>query len=613
VNRRSFLITGAKALAITAPVASFFSGRRVPTSATQTAEGRRFEVAQLPPPVAAPEKMPAPRELPWSLPSQAVELALQDALTLSRRYGEKVGKFVRWLWVQNGSQEEWQSAADALNKVSRAAAPAIPAFVGGVLARVDLRIYWPRAGDLAEVLGQWEKFAFDPYFSLLFTQASLKLLTQEQLGTLKTQSIRPLHVWQDGKWVATGKVGWVERNFERIKDVVVERVNAPHLHASGIEKLQAWTGSLAPVVHSGYFETRALSTIKDRDDGKENVFSTIYGGLYDELAGIRRSQAKGRSDLDQLFLDLGVGDGKSYKDVFERLRSDKAAVLIHSNVTNKRRRVRVYPVLSSLFGIVAVTEDIRDRDIDVDADALRDVVNSKVFAYEVIWVAANGQQKFALFGAEGQLLESGADDVVSDHDLPRPVTTRLQAAISCIRCHGPHEGWQPFPDDLRLLLGKGTVVFKNADEEDRIRGQHAWQIDAVLQRLRDDYSQATLLSTGKWAGSPANKDIVQRVSAVHAAVWARQRYRTVDPEYALRTLGEVPIKGREAFQLWKLLPPEGHAALGFFAEDPLLTALKDGQSILWSDWQLVFSYALTRAQRTRAELETQREHKAQPN
>ena len=612
MNRRSFFITGAKALAITAPVASFFSGSPTSSRTGQDAANanRRNEVAQLLPP-ASPEKMPAPRELPWSLPSHAVELALQDVAVLSRRYGEHVGKHVRWLWVQSGSTEEWQSAADALNKVSRASAPAIPALVGGVLARVDLRVYWPRAADLAEVLGFWERFAFDPYFSLLFTAGSLKVLTEEKLAGLKTQSFRDLHSWDEAtkQWVATGKRGWVERSLTKIKDVVVERINAPHLHASGIEKLQAWTGSLAPVVHSGYFETRALSTIKDRDkiDGKdkENVFSTIYGGLYDELSGIRKSSVKGRSDLDQLFLDLGVGDGREgYKALFDRLRSDKAAVLIHSNVTNKRRRVRAYPVLSTIFGVVMVTEDLRDRDIDVDADALRDVVNSKVFAYEVIWVAQNGHQKFAVFGADGQLLEEAGFDVVADHDLPRPVTTRLQAAISCIRCHGPYDGWQPFKNDLLARLRMGTIIFKNVDEEDRIRGQHAWQIDGaggVLQKLRDDYSQATLLSTGPWKGSPANKDIVARVAAVHAQVWARQRYRTVDPEYALRTLGEVPQKGREAFQLWKLLPPEGHAELGFFAEDPLLTALKDGQSILWSDWQIVFSYALTRAQRTRAE------------
>jgi hypothetical protein len=587
-------------------VAAFFSGRTTSLLSRGQDDAdatRRIAVAQAAPPVV-PEKIPAPRELGWSLPAQAVALALNDARDLALKYGPQVGKYVRWLWVQNGSMEEWQSAADALNKVSRASAPAIPALVGGILARVDLRVYWPRAADLAEVLGFWERFAFDPYLSLLFTQGSLKVLTEEALSGLKTQSFRDLHTWDEStkQWVATGKRGWVERSLTKIKDVVVERINAPHLHASGIEKLQAWTGSLAPVVHSGYFETRALSTIKDRDNGKESVFSTIYGGLYDELAGIRKSAVKGRTDLDQLFIDLGIrGAEKGYRALFDEVRSDKAAVLIHSNVTNKRRRIRVYPVLSSIFGVVSVTEDIRDRDIDVDSDALRDVVNSKVFAYEVIWTAQNGHQKFALYGAEGQLLESGADDVVSDHDLPRPVTTRLQAAISCIRCHGPHEGWQPFGDDLRARLNRGSIIFKSADEEDRVRGQHTWNIDGTLTRLRDDYSQATLLSTGKWQGSPANKDIVARVAAVHAEVWARQRFRLVTPEYALRTLGEIPQKGREAFQLWKLLPPEGHAALGFFAEDPLLTALKDGQSILWNDWQLLYGYALTRAERTRAE------------
>lgn len=606
MNRRSFLVNGAKLLALASPAAAALSGKTRQSlfldEPAATANG--FQAAAQLPAVVVPEKMPLPRELPWSIPAQAVEVALLDARDLAQRFGESVGQFLRWVWVQSGSGDELRAVADGLNKVSRASAPAAPAIVGGILARVDLRVYWPRKGDLAEVLGLWEKFAFDPYLSLLFTKAQLALLTHEKLSGLKTQSFRDLHMWQDGAWQPTGKRGWVERQLEKVKDVVVERLNAPHLAHSGIEKLQAFTGSLAPVVHSGYFLTRALSTIKDKDGDKESVFSTIYGGLYYELAGIRKAQAKERTDLDQLFIDLGVDGGKGgYKALFDKLRSDKAAVLIHSAVTGKRRRVRVYPVLSSLFGVVAVTEDIRDRDIDLDADAFRDVVNSKVFAYEVIWVAANGHQKFALFGEQGQLLDEGAAEVVSDHELPRPVTTRLQSAISCIRCHGPHDGWQPFGDDLRDRLRQGTIIFKNADEEDRVRGQHTWDIDGTLTRLRDDYARATLLSTGKWPNSKQQVEVVRLAAAQHAEIWARQRFRQVDAEYALKTLGELPVKDKEAFQLQLLLPPQGHLDQGFIAEDPLLSELKDGKKINWNDWQLLYSYAMTRALQTKARAE----------
>ena len=556
-----------------------------------------------------PEPIPPPREVRWSIPAEAVAAAQRDAVDVQQA-DQFALPFTRWIWVQRGDGDEWRAVNDVLNKVSRGSVPVISPLVGGILVRVDLRAYWPRVGDLKEVLELWESFAFDPMLALLITGDTIRLLTDVQRAAIKVLRRETEWVWRNNAWFDTGRKSLVQRPLLDVKDLVVERTNAPHLAGASYEKLQDATGSLAPVVSSGYFLTRAFSTITYRGDngkGKETLYSLVWGGLYYELAGIRRAVAKGRTDLDQLLQDLGVGsDKETFRQVFERFRSDENAVLIQSQVTGKRRRIRWFPTLATrltqAYSVCFVTEDLRNQDVDAAADPLRNLLKSDVFAYEVIFNAPNGHQKFALFGENGELLEKGADNVVSDHRIPSPITTELQSGISCYRCHGSDAGWQPFANDAKRVLGK-TTIFGDVsrpddavtDTLDRLRGLNDGDPTLLLQRLRADYQRTLLLSTGAWPGAGLQTDLVQRSSAKVGEAWRRERWDLVDAAYALRTMGVVPL-GDGTLQLRVLCPPDATKIVrnGFLKEDPLLVALKDGAKILWNDWAMLYSWVLTR-------------------
>ena len=220
----------------------------------------------------------------------------------------------------------------------------------------------------------------------------------------------------------------------------------------------------------------------------------------------------------------------------------------------------------------------------------------------MIFNAPNGHQKFALFGENGELLEKGADNVVSDHRIPSPITTELQSGISCYRCHGSDAGWQPFANDAKRVLGK-TTIFGDVsrpddavtDTLDRLRGLNDGDPTLLLQRLRADYQRTLLLSTGAWPGAGLQTDLVQRSSAKVGEAWRRERWDLVDAAYALRTMGVVPL-GDGTLQLRVLCPPDATKIVrnGFLKEDPLLVALKDGAKILWNDWAMLYSWVLTR-------------------
>ena len=617
MNRRRFL---AQSL-LAAPLASM--------------AGAKEEMAQAPPapqPPAqkglepAPEQAPAPAPVPpkpWSIPIDAVAMALQDAVSVQTAL-----PFVRWIWVQSGAKEDYQALCDTLAKVTRnAPADTRPVLVGGILARVDLRAYYPSVVDVSEVLGLWEQLRFDPKLSYILTKDTLRLLTVEQRqikirrSKIEWDWVRDPKDDTKGKWVAKGRKVELTPVGE-LKDFVAERVNNGNVEAAGYSKLQAATLSEAPIVSADYFVSRVLDTIKDQKDGKDTVFSLVYGGLYYEFRGIRKVDKKllgdKATDLDQLLFDLGIGaKGETYKQTFDRLQSDQAAVLYRRRVNGKKCRIRWFPSLAARptgsQSVVFITEDLRDQDIDLGNDPVANLVNAEVAAYEVIFVGANGQLGYALYNGAGARLDEAAPDVATDRLVPSPHGTRLRSAISCIRCHSIEgDGWQEFKNDALVLLANRFAVFGDLTDADqaifetlgRLKGQYSGDPQFLLNDLRKHHARAVLQATGKWDKSAGGRqlDVASLSAARISAMFARERYDPVSPAVALQQLG-APVAEKPLEALQALIPKESAPLVnGIRREDPRIMGLLAGLSINAYDFALSYSFMLDRAQLMRKAL-----------
>lgn len=511
----------------------------------------------------------------------------------------------RWIAIRSGQAEDFKALSDALNKVSRGATIRRPIPVGKHVARINLQWYAPREQDLEDWLVAWEKLEFDPTFSTLITQDTLKLLDKTVIAFDRVEWFRKEDRWQRR----------MAHREKQAADILVVRTNTPILQGTSYARLQEVVISQAAVVSIEYLIPRLLGSIQDKDGKKDTVFSAIWGGLYYDFAGIRSGVKGSTSDLDQLLADLGIGDGKTpFQQIFDKLRSDERAAMFRSNVTGKPRRILWIATpasrLSTASGVIFITEDIRDRDIDTSQHAILSLITLKVAAYEVIWTRANGSQGYGLFGANGERADEAPPDVVADRTVPTPHTTRLQI-FSCIRCHGPHDGWQPFTNDVKTILTRSKVdnfgdvsdqeINKPiSDTVDRIAGWYAGDGAIPLARAREDYDRYVLKATGPWKGAGAQVHVVKLSSERLSQLYAQDRWDMVDAREALRRLGYAsPLENAAAtVELQKILPPDPRARFGdIIAEDPRIAGLLAGLSITPVDWAFIESFAQERAHR----------------
>lgn len=624
--------------------------------------------AHVPKPLAAPVKPAAKRQ---SIPSDAVFAAQADAVAVANVLRQPL-PFYRWVWVRSGVAEDFKAVLFTLNLISRNRDVFNPA-ASGILVRVDLHDLSSNERDLAELIELWESFQFDPAFSLLITGDTLRLLSAEhRAGIVITKRVTEWGEQRaDGSWPVLG------RSFKAVplgdvKNIVVERVNPEHLRGTGLEMLQDATGSLAPVVSDTYFIRRVLSAIKDRTkvvkNGKEvfreNLYSTLYGGLYQEFVGIRKSQVKGRSDFDQFLIDRGVVlPGKKFQEVFDQLPAAQRVAMEQSRVTGKPRRIVWLPTLASRptesESICWATVDVEDADVDASGHALLNLGDGLIArAFEVIATNANGHLLYALFNGAGELLEQAVQEIVTDSTVPLPHTARLDGgAISCVRCHGPQGAWQPIRNDLLTASNKidvfgSRLVRDQFDQVQKLRSQYRGDFTSLLARLGRFQARTVLLSTGPWKESKDQSDVVQLASARVAASFALDRYGLVTPEIALAELGEPPIAlgdsakdeaairaagflRRKAprieqkpapFDQWRwafedetdefstlealriarldklLAAPKPRFPGEFVFHDVRLALLQTGVPILRNDWSLIYAFARQRADAARAAL-----------
>lgn len=527
----------------------------------------------------------------------------------------------RWIWVPSGQEADWKALVHALNLVSRNGFTqrALP-IAGGKIVRITLTTLTFNEGDVIDWLSFWEQFQFDPKFNRIVTKGSLKFLTlleKEKLPKIKSKIVQKRTVPKTDTTPERVDIQTVEQElaFVDAKDIDIIRVNQPNIPQ--MADLQKLTGSQAPIVSLQYFITRAATTLKF----KNNVYNTVYGGLYYQLRGIKKAnddQKKlGATDEDVFFENIGIGNikgGLKAKDLFAKLPSDQRVAVFKSAVTGKPRRVDMFNTPSnggrSPWG--AITHDLKDENADVDTHPIANQLEIEDDAREAIFPDAKGFPLFAMFNGKGELQEEVPFDVALDGTIPHPYSKRLNV-IGCIRCHGDSGsgGWKDLRNDVKKMMtdrygvdsfGDLSQLNIAIDETNkRLFGLYQGDFGKAIRRAREDYAEVVLRATGPWHEKGKLlplQDIAstssQRIGSIYNDYW----YNTVTPKAALLELGyDVPEEWAQ-IALKLLLPPDVRARVGSIIPEDFriggLLANVDG-GIGRSDWDFVYSFAAERA------------------
>lgn len=526
--------------------------------------------------------------------ADAVAYALADIAAVPK--GDQ--PFQRYIWIPDGSKMKMGEVNYTLNVAWSRATPLIKAKIAGQgrLARIDLRYLAPRAEtdskDYRELHSIWERMALDePYFHItrttgdsLPTNAKLLKSTDDD----PTGSVRFTH--EDQTWYrsSNGKTyclvdgAWVAKRIEFPKKEKIAVAGA-HVGLDTHVMLQGLTQSVNPVVRYDWWVVKSLTSLN--------------GGLYYELLGVERKPVNGTA-LDAFFSKFGYDP----KEV-AKLRADQRVAMFKSKVTGRPRRVDFFRGQGvrpdSGTGLGTITFDPSEEQVAAENDPIRNLLEFKFAASEVILERANGMHAFGLFSDKGELQDSAPDNVVKDHTIPSPYQARLQSAISCIRCHGSSDGWQPAQNDVRLMLSGYLNVYDDLsaksgnvpDTIDRLAGLYAGDLQKALRRGRDDYSDAIYMATGGQSVSQAAMNV--------SNTFSNYLYTDIDAYVACRELGyEVPPE-RAVYFLNLILPPLQRDAIGISPEDPCLAALKIGLRIQRYQWEAIYADAAFRAMQSR--------------
>lgn len=386
-------------------------------------------------------------------PHHAVAAAALDAGSL----GPVEAPHYRYYWAIDQAEEFHDAFAYALNTAA-SHSPNLyqpERLADGRLIRVDLRRIAPQADDYVRLVAILEGLAgVDPYFH---TQGKRKVAPYKA---------------SDGKTY----------------DFVVGTDLALHTDLQHHLLLTTLTGSAAPILRADWFMVKMLSVLD--------------GGLYYKLRGIEAKPAKGTAE-QAFHASLGV-DLKAAAN----LRSDERLAILESQVTFHPR------VIEFLYGtnlrpsvgpsLLTITRDHNDGPIDGKRHVFKNLLNYRADGSEQIGTLPNGLPVYALFDADGNLVDSAPGNLVSDRTRLHGTTT-LEPAGSCIRCHASEEGWKSARNDIALLTS-GNFALDIFDDEssdvdpqdtiDRLRGLYSGDLEIPLRVARTVHAKATFELTG---------------------------------------------------------------------------------------------------------------------
>jgi hypothetical protein len=520
-------------------------------------------------------------------PADAIAYALADIQTVPALDRP----FQRYIWVPDGDPAKIAAIKYSVNlAVSHSSILVYPAVVAeGKLVRWDLRRLVPNDNQYALLHALWEELQFEPYFHIAkSTQDVLPVGAIQQALQISDPpgSIRyKLNGQQFFKDNTNQLFQFINENWVRQQQSLqINRITAYGSHV-GLDQatlLQSLTQSSASVIRYDYFLVRTLSTID--------------GGLYYKFAGIKASPSEGTAQ-DAFLRSLGADE-----KLVAKLRSDQRVALFRSNVTGKPRRIDAFYGVavrpSSGTGLITVTHDMSDNDVDPRSDPIRNLLTINDQAREIIAAKPNGMHIFALFNGSGELQDEVPPNIAKDHTVPAPHTARLQSAISCIRCHGSDGGYKPFQNDVQTMLSGMMDVFGDLSSQqavpnqlDRLAGLYSGDLAKPIRRARNDYSDTVFKATGGYS--------IESVSNTVSGIYSNYVYESVDAFKACYELGFLVPPEDASKYLIQLLPPLPSDQLGISPEDPIIGALKSGLKVNRYQWEQVYPDAAFRALQTR--------------
>lgn len=505
-------------------------------------------------------------------PDAAVKLAATDVQQLLATDPEQAAH-VWYVWIRDSEDREFIDGYDyVLNTgTSRARFPLRTAQIAGgaagTLLRLDLREWLPDRVAMSNFLQLIEQYA-DPHF-YVEGEVTEKILPAS--GTTSTGQ----------------KIDKLTFRFPEISF-------SPAILAMAGEEatiLQEVTGLTVPIVEAERWLVISLRTLQ--------------GGLYYKLQGYDAIVGNERKRLNQTeWLALfGASELES-----ERLGGEEYVGMWRSNVTGKPRRAKfIYGTgtrPSVGLPLVVITQDGDDEQLNTDEHPIYSLFDFEFAATEILAVRPNGAIAYGLFAANGDLQDSAPDNVVKDHEIPRPHTARLESAIACIRCHGDQNQWKPMPNQVKSLLSLnsgGTKLevladFSNGKSAEEVSNQlqalYSGDLTLPLQLARDATEFATIRMVG-WK-LPAD-GYAKAAAQMVAERFSHYVYDAVDPVEALRSLGIVvnaEVANETFLNLFPLvggrLIDPAIATLQRHKEDPDLVVNR-------SDWERIYPAALGEA------------------
>ncbi len=436
-------------------------------------------------PPADPEFVPLDFSRPWQTPAHAVNVAMIDAGSL----GVSEASFQRYVWVPDGNPETAAAVVYAVNTAISSAPVAVqPVPVDGVhLLRWDLRKLAIDTKSFQRIVTAWDtKLCLrEPYFLIRD-----KVVVGEELIDVE----RYQHT--DGRWYTKKRVPKVVTKIDF--GLHADRANGRILAAlCSFDPNALFEGKACPIVRADWFMVQVLSTLN--------------GGLYYDFRGIQgntnEKDAKGNKLTDQqVFLRdfFGVDEAEAIA-----ANAVSRAALRKSGVTGKKRRIDAFQGNklrpTEGFQMVSITHDVFDEDVlNEDFDPIRNLSKFKERAREIIGPMPNGHFVYALFDNQGRRQDSVPDNIAIDDKIPSPYTKRLQPAISCLRCHGPHDGFIPFRNYIRDLHQQTTLrVFGDTavdpakqDDLTVLAGQYSGVLEPTMAMARAFHENAVFRSTG---------------------------------------------------------------------------------------------------------------------
>lgn len=520
------------------------------------------------------------------------DLLLDNSAAGIEPLSEHDRRYIRYLWIspEIATEQErvYPTACWCLHMAAtQKGSPENPPLVaGGRAIRLDAREIDPK----------------DPErFLRLFDSLATQDGTFHSLANLLVDDYRTFRVGDAIEIRTTG--GWQSATFEGLDG---DRIR--FRRSTSIETTIGRYVRRAEIVHGGHLgrdelatlvrETHSQCPILPVDFFAAKALTTLDGGLYYEFRKVPGT-------LDELLTQLNIS--KKLSEI--KATAAKAGIVI-SGVTGSSRQVVVEQGQSNPNvggGFLRVTLDLAKGDTAEDQHPLRNLASPRFTASEVIFETESGLHAYFLGNAAGARQDSVPDNIAHDTTIPQYIDghavadSRLQCAMSCIRCHGPDNGWKRYSNEVAELLNAGrgpiydkTIKGRREDIRDRLKTEYSAQHDRFADRARDDFDLAT------WRISGLN---VAKTSALASELVHRYLYAPVTPRRAAMALGyDVPEE--HAVDVLQTILGDLEGEHGEPLEDPMLSYLLIGKAMRRADWERAFNEAAMRTREWEKQFES---------